>query len=114
MLKRLQTDFHFVDERGSIDQIIHEGYAQVNVITSKAGVIRGGHYHKQNSEAFYVISGNLELTVNGEVETFSAGDFFGIEAGDWHSFRYIEDTVLVSMYSRGVENGDGSKDMFRE
>ena len=63
MLKRLKTEFHFEDERGTIDQLIHEGYAQINVITSKKGVFRGGHYHKENEEAFYLISGKLEVTV---------------------------------------------------
>ena len=79
MLKVLKTDFHFADERGTIDQLIHEGYKQINVITSKKGVIRGGHYHKLNDEAFYIISGSLNLTVGDSRYTFYAGDFFGIE-----------------------------------
>lgn len=114
MLKIFKTDFHFEDERGTIDQLIHDGYKQINVITSKKGVIRGNHYHKLNDEAFYVVSGSLELTVNGKTHTFHAGDFFGIEPGDMHSFLYLEDTTLVSMYSRGVELPDGTKDMYTE
>lgn len=114
MLKIIKTDFHFEDERGTIDQLVHEGYQQVNVITSKKGVIRGNHYHKLNDEAFYVVSGVLEVTVNGEMHIFRAGDFFGIEPGDMHSFLYLEDTTLVSMYSNGVELPDGTKDMYAE
>ena len=64
MLKRITTDFRFEDSRGTIVQLIHEGYSQINVITSKKGVFRGGHYHKDNNEAFYIISGKLEVTVN--------------------------------------------------
>lgn len=114
MLKRLKTEFHFEDERGTIDQLIHEGYAQINVITSKKGVFRGGHYHKENEEAFYLISGKLEVTVGEETDIFEAGEFFGIEANDMHSFNFLEDTVLVSMYSRGVERADGTMDMYTE
>lgn len=114
MLQIIKTDFHFEDERGTIDQLIHDGYRQINVITSKKGVVRGGHYHKQNDEAFYVISGKLTVTVNEETRTFSAGAFFGIEANDMHSFVFEEDTLLVSMYSNGVELPDGTKDMYTE
>jgi quercetin dioxygenase-like cupin family protein len=114
MLKIFKTDFHFEDERGTINQLIHDGYKQINVITSKKGVIRGNHFHKLNNEAFYVVSGALEVTVNGETHTFSSGDFFGIEPNDMHSFFYLEDTILVSMYSSGVELSDGSKDIYTE
>lgn len=114
MLKVIKTDFEFTDERGTLVQLIHEGYRQINVITSRKGVVRGGHYHKQNEEAFYIVSGELEVEVNGETARFQAGDFFGIEPFDMHSFRFLEDTVLVSMYSGGVELPDGSKDIFTE
>ena len=112
MLKILSCDFHFNDDRGSLIQLVHSGYRQVNVITSKKGAFRGGHFHKQNEEAFYVVSGALELLVDGQVHTFGQGDFFGIEPFDLHSFRFLEDTVLVSMYSQGVELEDGSKDIY--
>lgn len=114
MLKKMAIDFHFEDDRGSIVQLIHQGYAQINVITSKKGVFRGGHYHKENEEAFYIVSGKLEVTVNKETVVFTNGDFFGIEANDIHSFNFLEDTTLVSMYSHGVEKADGTKDIYTE
>ena len=114
MLKRIATDFHFEDDRGTIVQLIHEGYAQINVITSNKGGFRGGHYHKENEEAFYIVSGKLEVTVIEETAVFTTGDFFGIEANDMHSFTFLEDTALVSMYSRGVEHADGTKDIYTE
>ena len=114
MLKIIKKDFDFCDDRGTIVQLIHNGYRQINVITSRKGVVRGGHYHKQNEEAFYIVSGELTVTVNGETAHFKAGDFFGIEAYDMHSFNFMEDTVLVSMYSYGVEMKDGTKDIFLE
>ena len=45
---------------------------------------------------------------------FKTGDFFGIEANDMHSFYFLEDTTLVSMYSNGVEKENGEKDIFTE
>lgn len=107
-------DFHFEDARGALVQLVHEGYRQVNVITSQKGVFRGGHFHKQNNEAFYIISGSVDVTVNDEQHRFRTGDFFGIDAMDRHSFQFLEDTVLVSMYNIGVENPDGTKDIYTE
>ena len=34
MLKIIKSDFEFVDERGKLVQLIHDGYKQINVITS--------------------------------------------------------------------------------
>lgn len=112
MLKIIKPDFYFADERGTLVQLIHEGYKQINVITSKKGTVRGGHYHKENEEAFYIVSGSLVVDVEGQKYTFHAGDFFGIEPNDMHSFNFLEDCVLVSMYSNGVEKNDGRKDIF--
>lgn len=112
MLKIIKTDFEFSDDRGTLVQLIHEGYRQINVITSKQGVFRGGHYHKENEEAFYIVSGCLKVVVEDKEYFFSAGDFFGIEANDLHSFYFLEDTTLVSMYSNGVEKENGEKDIY--
>lgn len=112
MLKNIKTDFEFSDERGTLVQLVHGGYKQVNVITSKKSVFRGGHYHKENEEVFYIVSGALRVVVNGTEHAFKTGDFFGIEANDLHSFYFLEDTVLVSMYSNGVEKENGEKDIY--
>ena len=118
MITRLKPDFNFTDDRGELVQLFRRGYSQVNVVSTRAGVIRGGHYHKLNTEAFYVISGKCLVTArkNGEEEKdlFVAGDFFQMEPFASHSFEYLEDTVMVTMYSLGVEFDDGSKDIYPE
>lgn len=112
MLRVIKKDFCFEDDRGSIVQLIHQGYKQINVITSKKDVFRGGHYHEQNEEAFYIVSGSVKVVVNGKEFLFASGDFFGIEPYDMHSFYFLEDTILVSMYSNGVELPNGRKDIY--
>lgn len=112
MVHELACDFAFSDDRGTLVQLVHDGWKQINVITSKKGAVRGGHYHKKNREAFHIISGSLEVTVNGTSHLFGEGTFFAIDAFDLHSFRFLEDTVLVSMYSNGVELPDGTKDIY--
>lgn len=118
LIQTQAVDFNFQDERGTLTQLIHDGYKQVNVITSKKGVFRGGHYHKDNSEAFYIVEGNIKLEahiINSDIiETyfFQTGDFFVIPPFVLHSFEFCQDTILVSMYSKGVEKNDGSKDIY--
>ena len=118
MIQILTPNFEFSDERGKLTQLVREGFSQFNIIFSKKDVLRGNHYHKENKEAFFVISGKFELTasLNGEEKTyiFEEGDMFLVPPFVNHSFYYLEDTLLASMYDIGVENPDGTKDIFTE
>ncbi len=114
----MKPDFIHQSETGVLTQLVRSGFRQVNVIESKAGDHRGGHFHKQNQEAFFVVQGAFRLSVsmNEEQEThkFQKGDMFSIPAYVKHSFDFAEDTILVSMYSGGVELADGSMDIYTQ
>lgn len=116
LIEILSPDFIHEDERGRLTQLVHEGYEQFNIIFSKKDVLRGDHFHKENKEAFYVISGKFRLDAEKdgtrESYTFSDGDMFLIPEYVIHSFYYEEDTWLASMYDKGVEKLDGTKDIF--
>jgi mannose-6-phosphate isomerase-like protein (cupin superfamily) len=119
MVEILTPDFEFPDERGKLVQLVHGGYAQVNVIQTFAGKTRGKkHYHKTNSELFYIISGKVTLDCESLIEhnterfTFSGGDMFRIPPYVGHSFLFEEDTLMVSLYTEGVELGDTQKDIY--
>lgn len=118
MIEIIKPDFVFEDGRGTLVQLIHEGYRQINVVTSKAGVERGNHFHKLNKEGFYVVEGSFLLTVslNGNEEEyhFKKGDMFIIKPDVMHRFVYLEDTTLVAFYDKGVELPDGTKDIITE
>ena len=114
-----KTDFEFEDGRGLICQICHGNTAQVNYVFSKQGAVRGRfHYHKAAKEQFYVISGKLKLEVfrdnTREEYVFGTGEVFLIPPLVRHNFIYLEDTQLVSMYDRCVENGANEKDIFSD
>ena len=116
MITFLEPDFSFSDDRGFLIQLCRDGWKQINVSGSAAGTRRGGHYHKNNREAFFVIEGriDMELERQGEHCSCSAkkGDFFIIDPYVKHSFFYPVNTVTVSMYDNGVENADGTKDIW--
>ena len=117
LIEFLKPDFEFEDNRGTITQLVHQGWKQVNYITTKAGILRGDHYHKNNEEGFYIIDGEFELelydinTKEKEKYLIKTGDFFLIRRNLSHSFYYTKDTKLISMYSNGVEEGE-SKDIY--
>jgi quercetin dioxygenase-like cupin family protein len=118
LIRVLKSNFDHRDERGSLTQLVREGYAQINVVVSVAGAERGGHYHKKNTEAFYVIGGRFSLTVSKDgikkTYDFHTGDMFCIPPYVSHNFCFKEYTLLVSMYSQGVENDDGTKDIYSD
>ena len=116
LIKFLKPDFIFENEAGSLKQLVHDGWKQFNVITSKAGSIRGKHYHKFNEEGFYIIQGSFNLTVwkddTKEKYFIKSGDMFLIYPYVFHTFEYLEDTILISMYSNGVEISENEKDIW--
>ncbi len=114
-----KVDFIFFDERGSLVQLVHEGYTQVNVLYSKGGTERGAHYHKQSTEAFYVISGSVRVVLTKvgapEIQTsvlFTKGDFFEIFPSTLHYMQFEENCIMIALYDKAIENADGTKDIY--
>lgn len=112
----LTPDFEHADERGKLSQLTHGGYEQINVLSSKKGVTRGGHYHRISREAFFVADGSVEVTFtrDGETETatFKKNAFFEIPPLVSHSMFFPEDCILVALYDIPVERDDGTKDIY--
>lgn len=112
----LKPDFEFSDQRGQLKQLVHDGWKQVNVLITNADVVRGVHYHKFSREAFYLISGSVEVKFrNGEEydeHRFESGQFFLVLPGTVHELSFPEDCVMVQMYDIPVEKADGSKDIY--
>lgn len=118
LIKFVEPDFVFSDDRGSLTQLSRGGWNQVNSIISEAGAFRGNHYHKENREYFYVVDGEFLLTLkkDGLLQEYkiSSKDCFIIESYVIHSFAYKKRTILVTMYDIGVEMSNGEKDIYVE
>lgn len=116
LIEFVEPDFVFANEAGTLHQLVHTGWNQVNVITSCKNSKRGGHYHKFNKEGFFVVSGSFKLIVskNDQTEEYriKANDMFVIPPYVWHVFEYLEDTILISFYSEGVELSPTEKDIW--
>jgi quercetin dioxygenase-like cupin family protein len=115
-IKFIKPDFIHSDNRGSLVQLCSKGkWNQVNFIKSEQGSKRGNHYHEINRELFYVIKGRFNLTLEIDNDKFTydiiAEDMFIIEPLVRHSFEYVEETMLISMYDKGVELDFGKMDL---
>lgn len=71
---------------------------------------------QNNKEAFYIIKGEIEiqLTKDGREETVTVkeGDFFVLKPYAVHSFKFKQDTLMVALYDKGVEEAGGQKDIY--
>lgn len=56
------------------------------------------HYHHVMEENFHILKGKVDIVVDGEVHTLSAGDFIHIEPGEVHYVNnpYDETMVMIS------------------
>lgn len=112
----IDIDFKHIDDRGKLIQLVHKGFEQVNVLISHKNVVRGGHYHKKCKEAFFVLSGSVNVQLNYQTEqesvVFKEGDFFCIKPNVIHCMDFPEECVMIQMYDLPVENDKGEKDIF--
>lgn len=116
MIKIMEPDFKFQNDTGLLVQLVHDGWKQINILYSDINSVRGGHYHKICHEVFYVVKGKLKLVLemneNIEEYIFAESDMFMISPYQKHTFTFMEDTIMVSMYDIGVELPDGTKDIY--
>ena len=115
MIRLLSPEFRHADNRGILVQLVSRGYSQVNILVSNQGVTRGGHYHKICHEAFYIIDGKVEVTLerdgNKQKVFFSNGDFFEIPPYTAHEMYFPEHCCMAVLYDRPVETEAG-KDIY--
>ena len=112
----MKPEFEFSDQRGQLKQLVHVGWKQVNVLITNAGVVRGVHYHKISREAFFLISGSVDVKFRNGNEYaerhFEKGEFFLVLPGAVHELSFPEDCVMIQLYDIPVEQDDGSKDIY--
>ena len=105
-MKRLSPYVERVDERGGFWGITRERWAEVNFIETAAGQVRGNHYHKETRELFFIIDGEIDVSVedlrSGERVEMSVtkGDVFIIEPYELHTFHTKTDAQWLNMLSK--------------
>ena len=114
-----QIKLTFEDSRGTITDIVEQiDFNGATIISSKAGSIRGNHYHKESVQYIYVLEGRMisRSKKMGEKLTevvVQRGDLISHEKYEAHMFEALEDTTFLVL-SSGLRTGkDYEKDTFR-
>ncbi len=108
----------YVDDRGSITDILSSPIDHVTVITSRADALRGNHYHKETTQYLYMLRGRMRLTTQrpgGPVQSvvLSEGDVIENPPGERHAMRALEESAFM-VFSRGPRAGaDFESDTYR-
>lgn len=70
---------------------------QIAITDLKAGEVAEVHVHYDMQEGFYVMSGELDIVLNGDVEHCKAEDFVWVERGTSHELRAITDVRMMTI-----------------
>ena len=116
LLDVLKPDFIHEDERGRLVQLAHGKIGQVNILYSEEDAMRGGHYHKEATEYYYVLGGRVDVRVEKdgveEVYVFRTGDFFRIPPKTVHTLYFPVKCLMAAMFDVPIEKEDGTKDIW--
>lgn len=94
------------DARGGFLGLTREAWSEVNLVTTRAGGVRGNHYHKLTREMFCVLSGtvrvDIEDTRTGRKTEFdaTAGELFLVEPFELHTLSATSDSTWLNFLSR--------------
>jgi dTDP-4-dehydrorhamnose 3,5-epimerase-like enzyme len=104
-----------LQDRGEL-AIIEDGrtFRHLGYFSLKAGggFFRGGHYHLEKTESFYVVTGKLRVRLvdvaSGEttVTTLAAGQVAHLPPGVAHRFEALEDAQVIEYYDALYDVGD--------
>lgn len=109
----------FQDDRGSIVDVIESiDFNGATIITSKAGSIRGNHFHKKTIQYAFVLEGKIlakskKVGMDLEEVTLEPGDLISHDFYEAHMFEALVDTKFLVL-SSGLRTGkDYELDTFR-
>ncbi|MFZ5803152.1 MAG: cupin domain-containing protein [Candidatus Omnitrophota bacterium] len=107
----------FVDARGEIHNLFEGKLGHVALITSKKGTVRANHYHKEDVQYIYLVSGAYEShcvdtrdTKKRQVLKVKAGDIVMSPPYVAHAQKFTEDSVFLAFSTREREEGKYEQD----
>ena len=106
--------FTYYDKRGGMMGIVQDNHKweEINYIEAVQWAVRGGHYHKETHEGFYIIDGKIKVETSqlGSDKKHSfiveKGDIFFIEPYTIHTFYIIENAKWINFLSKAMKIGN--------
>lgn len=70
---------------------------QIAVTDLQAGEVVEAHIHEDMQEGFYVLSGELDMVLDGTIEHCKAEDFVYVKRGTRHELRALTPVRVMTM-----------------
>ena len=122
---RAGTTFH-ADDRGAFAELWRDswttgqdvGFVQANLSVSRAGVLRGLHFHRSQLDLWVLLEGRAQVALvdlrdaqtGGDLKTIdfevSVGDAVLIPTGVAHGFLALDDVKLLYLVSNEYDGTD--------
>lgn len=118
-MRRAKITPVWTDARGEIADILNGAVVRhIGIITSKAGSVRGNHYHRKADQYDYLLRGRLEYYEQEPgrdvtVAELGEGELALSKAGAAHALRFLEDSVLLVFSTESRADGDFQEDTVR-
>ena len=114
-MKILPLEFKRSDKRGSLIQVISSpGWQQLNHLKINKDNTFGGHYHKERTELFYIISGQVELKIENVQNNITSVLYLKpnkeevviIEPYERHTIIALENSEIIELLNQPFTEED--------
>jgi len=103
IIKKIEPAFE--DERGVISNILDMPIAHIAIITSKTGSIRANHYHPEQTQYIFLVSGSYEThskdlnkeDAEVEKEIVEPNSLVITPPMIAHAMKFVEDSVMLNI-----------------
>ncbi len=110
-------DSSAVDIRGAITNIFEGRIEHIAIITSKKGTVRANHYHKEDQQYIYLVSGAYE-SHSCDIHHPQKRQVLHVKPGDIvytppliaHAQKFTEDSIFLALSTRQREQGKYEQD----
>ena len=112
--KAVKIEPAFEDDRGMIANILEEPVSHIAIITSKKGSVRANHYHPEQMQYCYLVSGKYESYSKDLKGNDAKMEKIIVEAGTLvitspmiaHAMKFTEDSVLLNITTGQRDSGN--------
>jgi len=96
---------------GETEEIFNNGIVSVNHLKIKKGGYCSEHSHKMKSNIFFIISGNLKLSIwkEGDIKDDTViwqGESSEVPPGVFHGFKALTDVDCLEIYEAKLRDED--------
>ncbi len=110
-MRIIESYKHLSDVRGEFLGIINTGqWEEINYVETEAGQLRGGHYHVDMQELFFILEGDIEIqivSIGAQVsQTFAVekGSIFVVDPMEVHTFKCLTRSKWINILSKRMDD----------